>query len=146
LRLFDLKLSIFDGEDLVGYVGLYDSNFETGESWMGIQFAADRRHRGYCKETLRLLTGYFFDEAGMKTMLLEVAAFNLPGIHCYEAAGWVTSKKFWHPHAYQRHLDFEHEPALAPIAQHFRRTPEGVEVDYVEMVLTEPRFRELNAG
>jgi len=146
LRLFDTKLSILDAGKLVGYVGLYDTDFAAGKSWMGIQFAANQRSRGYCKESLLILCKEFFGSWGMNVMRLEVAAFNLPGIRCYESVGWLASRQFWHPHAYQRHLDFEHDSRLSPIAHHFRRTEAGVEVDYVEMELNTVRFHEIHNG
>lgn len=145
-RLFNAKLSIFDSGTLVGYVGLYDTNFDTGESWMGIQFAANQRSRGYCKESLLCLCRTFFNEWQMQKMKLEVAAFNLPGIRCYESVGWLTSRQFWHPHAYQRHLDFEKDPRLSSIAHHFRRNDSGVEVDYLEMELGRDRFQAIHGN
>lgn len=145
LRLFNAKLSIIDSGALVGYVGLYDTKYETGESWMGIQFASNHRNRGYCKETLHKLCHTYFGEWEMKMLKLEVAAFNLPGIRCYESIGWLVSKQFWHPHAYQRHLDFENDPRLSSLAHHFRRTETGVEVEYLEMELSRTRFHEIHS-
>jgi RimJ/RimL family protein N-acetyltransferase len=144
LRLFNTKLSIFDGENLVGYVGLYDTNFSSCESWMGIQFASNQRSRGYCKESLLCLCKEFFGKWEMNVMRLEVAAFNLPGVRCYESIGWLVTRQFWHPHAYQRHLDYENDSRLASITHHFRRVETGVEVDYLEMELSSHRFREIH--
>ncbi len=145
LRLFNIKLSIFDGEDLVGYVGLYETNFETGESWMGIQFSANQRNRGYCKESLECVCNTYFGEWGMKSIRLEVAAFNHPGIRCYTSVGWQTTKQFWHPHSYQRHLDFENDERLDSLRHHFRRIDSNVEVDYLEMELNVIRYNEIHS-
>jgi len=141
-KVFDFKLAILDGSVNVGYLGLYQSDLTARSAWMGIAFAANQRGKGYCKEALAILRDAFFDEWAMERMLLEVAIFNLSGIHCYEATGFLTTKRFWHPHAYQRHLDFEHDPRLEAIKQHFRHGEHDVEVEYLEMEMT----RESAAG
>jgi len=139
-QVFDLKLAILDSDLNVGYVGLYQSDYTTREAWMGIQFAADQRGKGYCKESLYLLCDAFLNQWGMEKMLLEVAIFNVAGVKCYEAVGFRKTKQFWHPKAYQRRLDFDNDPRLGPIRQHFRRIDGRVEVEYLEMAMTRETF------
>jgi hypothetical protein len=64
-------------------------------------------------------------------------------VRCYEHVGFVTSRQFWHPHAYQRTLDYEGDPRLAPIRKHFRRHDNQVEVEYLEMELARDTFLKL---
>lgn len=140
LKVFDLKLAIFDGETHVGYVGLYQTSYDKREAWMGIQFAADKRGMGYCKEALTLLCEAFFHTWRMERMMLEVAMFNEGGIRCYERVGFVAIRRFWNPNAYQRRLDFENDPRLAPVKHYFRRGENGVEVEFLEMAATGETF------
>ncbi len=144
LKRFDLKLAILAEGELVGYIGLFGTDFETGRSEMGIQFAANQRGMGYCKESLKRLCDEFFQVWGMGEMRLEVAIFNLPGVLCYERCGFQTVRIFWNQHAYQRHLDFENDPRLLPIKQHFRKTDEVVEVEYLYMTVQREAYLGLN--
>jgi len=140
LNIFDLKLAILEGGINVGYVGLYDSDARERSAWMGIQFAADQRSKGYCKESLTLLCDAFFHDWRMERMSLEVAIFNLMGVRCYERVGFRMVRQFWHHRAYQRRLDYERDERLAPIRQHFRKGAMGVEVEYLEMIATRETF------
>jgi len=101
---------------------------------------------GSAKEALNKLCEKYFGDWEMSEMHLEVAIFNLPGIRCYERCGFKRTEKFWNPRAYQRFLDFDHDPRLIPIRQYFRRNDHGVEVEYLKMQLIRSDYLKLQSG
>jgi len=140
--LFDLKLAIFDEDGLTGYIALFGTDHEKLDSEMGINFAAHRCGRGYCKESLTRLCDEFFLHWGMQRMRLEVAVFNEFGIRCYERCGFREVRRFWNPRAPQRLYYQEGDPEYAHVARHFRRGENGYEVEFMEMAVTKDEYKQ----
>ena len=138
--LFDQKLAISDRDGLVGYIALFGTDLDELDSEMGINFAAHRCNRGYCKESLRKLCDEYFHHWGMERMRLEVARFNEFGIRCYKACGFREVKRFWNPRAPQRLFFNEDNPQLAHVRQFFRRGPNGYEVEFLKMAVTRDEY------
>jgi len=141
--LFDQKLAISDNDGLAGYIALFGTDLNELDSEMGINFAAHRCNRGYCKESLRGLCDEYFHHWGMERMRLEVARFNEFGIRCYKACGFREVKRFWNPRAPQRLFFNEDHPQLAHIRQFFRRVQTGYEVEFIEMAVTRFEYAKL---
>ena len=139
-RLFDLKLSIFNNDELVGYIALFGTDMDKLDSEMGINFAANHCSKGYCKESLRKLCDEFFKHWEMKRMRLEVAVFNEFGIRCYKRCGFRETKRFWNPKAPQRLIYHEGSSEFAHVAKHFRRGREDYEVEFIEMAVTPEEY------
>ncbi len=138
--LFDLRLSIFDEDGLAGYIALFGTDMKERVSEIGINFAAHKISRGYCKESFRVLCDAFFYLWGMDKIKLEASKFNQAGRRCYEATGFKITRTWWNPRAVQRFFNYENNPRLAPYRKHFRKGKNGVEVEFIEMEVTKDEY------
>ena len=65
--------------------------------------------------------------------LTSVAASAEGAERIKAAAGFSEIRRFWNPRAPQRFFNWEQNPLLSPILQHFRHGETGAEVEFLEM-------------
>ena len=70
----------------IGNIELMD--FTETEAELGIAITAAKQDLGYGTEAIRAVTGYAFDELGMKRVFLKVYPDNARAIRVYEKCGY----------------------------------------------------------
>lgn len=73
---------------LIGYLGAKNINFLTRSATLGIVFDPNFVSQGYGTEAMQLFLPYYFGEMRMKTLYLDVNAFNTRAIAMYESLGF----------------------------------------------------------
>lgn len=87
--------AVFNEEDImVGYIGLKDINILKRSAFLGIAFDPNYLENGYGTDSLKVLLSHFFNDLKMKTMFLEVNAFNDRAIALYKRAGFKNEGEF----------------------------------------------------
>lgn len=87
--------AVFNSEDImVGYIGLKDINILKRTAYLGIAFDPNYLENGYGTDALKVLLSHFFKDLKMKTMFLEVNAFNDRAIALYKRAGFKNEGEF----------------------------------------------------
>lgn len=95
--------AVYNSEDvMVGYIGLKDINILKRTALLGIAFDPNYLENGYGTDALKVLIKHFFNDLNMKTMFLEVNAFNDRAIALYKRAGFRNEGEFL--------VEFEVEP------------------------------------
>ena len=75
-----------NGGAFIGNIELMD--FTETEAELGIAITAAKQDRGYGTEAIRAVTGYAFDELGLKRVFLKVYPDNGRAIRVYEKCGF----------------------------------------------------------
>ena len=75
-----------NGGAFIGNIELMD--FTETEAELGIAITAAKQDRGYGTEAIRAVTGYAFDELGLKRVFLKVYPDNSRAIRVYEKCGY----------------------------------------------------------
>ena len=75
-----------NGGAFIGNIELMD--LRDTEAELGIAITAAKQDRGYGTEAIRAVTGYAFDELGLKRVFLKVYPDNARAIRVYEKCGF----------------------------------------------------------
>ncbi len=83
---------------LIGYMGIKRIKRIRKTSTLGIVLDPDMVDKGYGREVIEAFLEYYFEDMGMRSMELEVSAFNRRAYHLYKKIGfektWVYKEKF----------------------------------------------------
>ncbi len=128
-------VELFSGQ-LVGRISLREIEHGRQSARLGISIAQPYVGQRLGTEALGLFLAYYFGTLGYQRMLLDVAAFNLRAVRCYQRLGFVTIGSEWR-HAGNdpvlRLLDDQQYQHLRP---YFRRNRFDTQVEFYEMELT----------
>jgi diamine N-acetyltransferase len=90
------QYSVDDAEgDLVGRISLRDLDWRVGSGVLGISFHPERLGQGLGTEALWAFLGYYFGPLRMRTLFLDVAAFNRRAFRVYEKCGFRVLRERW---------------------------------------------------
>lgn len=83
------QIRTLEGDDHIGFVGLWGLSFIQGDAWVGIGLG-ERNYwgKGYGTDAMCLTLGYAFDELNLRRVSLGVFEYNQRGIGSYEKAGF----------------------------------------------------------
>ncbi len=122
-------------EEMIGWITLRNINKSAGTSVLGIAIEPTRMSQGLGTDALMAFLDYYFRSLGFREMWLDVAAFNLRGIRCYEKCGFRFVGKHWTEHPTSAFPAVLSDQKYKDIAHYFRRSMLGVEVLYLDMVV-----------
>lgn len=84
-------ISHADGDQVVGFAGLYDISLTARKAAFRILIGnTDRWKQGIGTEVTEMLTFYGFDRLNLNRVSLGVTADNLGAVKCYEKAGYTV--------------------------------------------------------
>lgn len=121
--------------DLIGWITLRNINMSTGTSVLGIALEPTKMDQGYGTDALMAFFDYYFNSLGFREIWLDVAAFNIRAIRCYEKCGFRFVGKHWMEHPSSSFPPVLSDPKYKDVAPYFRRSLLGIEVLYYDMML-----------
>lgn len=122
--------------NLIGRISLRELELQAYRARLGVSLGAPFVGQGLGTEALKLFLDHFFGVMGFRTMLLDVAAFNLRAVRCYEGLGFSHVGSDWRyvgPDPSLRLLD---DPAYDEFLPFFRRERRGAWLQFFEMKLS----------
>jgi diamine N-acetyltransferase len=125
--------------ELIGRISFRDIDYATRCSVLGITFHPYRLGRGLGTDALRVMLEHYFRAMGMKTLFLDVAAFNKRAHRCYEKCGFQTTGHHWgEPHP--DYAGVMYRPEYVGIRHLFRSHGSFIRPLLVDMVLRREQF------
>jgi RimJ/RimL family protein N-acetyltransferase len=87
---FYLNIRTLDGEELIGFIGLFDLYMHHGDTMVAIALG-ERKFwgNGYGTDAMRIMLRYAFTELNLRRVGLIVFEYNPRAIRSYEKAGFV---------------------------------------------------------
>lgn len=109
------RLIIENDFETIGYIDLYDVDFNNGRAGVGILIVPTQRQNGYAKSALGLLKKYACRVLSLRMLYATIHDVNLPCIRTFETQGFelagtlknwdVHDNQLKHAHMYQCFLD-----------------------------------------
>ncbi len=124
----------FDSK-LIGRISLRDIDQRTHQARLGISLRPDYVGQGLGTEAMKLFLDYFFDELHFRTMVLDVAAFNLRAVHCYERLGFAQVGHEWRKSYSGNGRQALTDPAYRHLQPYFQYERGIMWVQFLEMAL-----------
>lgn len=120
---------------LIGRISLREIDLAQGHARLGITLGAPYTSRGLGTEALRVFLDHYFGPLDFRLMKLDVAAFNLRAVRCYERLGFHHIGEDWRSAGSDPVLRLLDEPQHALLRQYFRRNRHEYQVLFYEMEL-----------
>ncbi|MBL7927700.1 MAG: GNAT family N-acetyltransferase [Bacteroidia bacterium] len=94
------RLIIENGTETLGYIDLYDVDFNHRRAGVGILIAPMYRNNGYAKKAIALLKNYAADTLLLRMLYATIHTTNLPCIAAFEANAFCCAGtlKNWDMH------------------------------------------------
>lgn len=87
---FFFQIRTLEGDQLIGFVGLFDIQWNHGDAWIGIGIGErDFWGNGYGTDAMRVVLRYAFSELNLHRVTLGVFDYNYRAIRSYEKAGFM---------------------------------------------------------
>lgn len=83
-------------ENLVGYISLRNIKFFRRQSELGIVFDPNKMSKGYGTDGLYKFLDIYFNNLGMRRLILKVAKFNKRALRCYQKCGFEIFQEVFH--------------------------------------------------
>jgi RimJ/RimL family protein N-acetyltransferase len=131
----------YDGV-LIGRISLREIDQQSHRARLGISLSASYVGHGLGTETLGLFLDLFFGPLDFQKMVLDVAAFNVRAVRCYQRLGFHIVSDEWRKSSYDSALRTLDDAANAELRRHFRRERFGTWVQFYEMELTRQDWQE----
>lgn len=81
--------AIYDGDQMVGYIGMKQISRRRRDSLLGLVMDPDETGKGYGYRAMRDFLEYYFNTLKMRSMHLDVNAFNKRALSLYKKLGFV---------------------------------------------------------
>lgn len=121
---------------LIGRISLREIDRQWQSARLGISLAQPYVGQGLGGEALRLFLAYYFGSLGYQRMVLDVAAFNLRAVRCYQRLGFVGVGSEWRRIGNEPVLRLLDDQQYQHLRPHFRRNRFDAQVEFYEMELT----------
>ncbi len=121
--------------EMIGWITLRNINLEAGTSVLGIALNPLKMGHGYGTDAMMAFLESYFGSMGFKEMWLDVAAFNVRAMRCYEKCGFRYVGQHWTEHPSSLFPPVFSDPRYREVVQYFRRSLLGIEVLYYDMVV-----------
>lgn len=90
------QYAVDDGNgELVGRITLREIDWHCATSVLGVSFRADRLGQGLGSDALAAFLGFYFGPLRMRSLYLDVAAFNVRAQRVYERCGFRRCGQRW---------------------------------------------------
>jgi RimJ/RimL family protein N-acetyltransferase len=120
---------------LIGRISLREVQPDRAGARLGISIAQPYVSQGLGTEALRLFIDYYFTTLGFAALKLDVAAFNLRAVRCYERLGFHYVESEWRSAGTDPALRLLDDPRYSDLVPFFRRGRYETHVEFYEMVL-----------
>jgi RimJ/RimL family protein N-acetyltransferase len=120
---------------VVGYLGIRNIDWDTGEAWLGIGFGQPYVGQGYGTEALEAFLRYFFATLQFIHLRLEVALHNTSARRLYQRLGFRDIRTFWYLAELPTDWTFLRDPRYDDVRHLFRQGQDGMYIQCVEMEL-----------
>lgn len=129
-----------DGK-LIGRISLRDINQHRGQARLGISLGESYVSQGLGTEAMCLFLDYFFTELDFTIMVLDVAAFNVRAVRCYERLGFAIVAEEWRRSSCRSCVHIIERPEYTAVRPYFRRERSILQVLFLEMELGRDTWR-----
>jgi len=120
---------------LIGRISLREVDPKQGSARLGISLAQPHVGQGLGSEAMALFLDHYFGPLGFAQLNLDVAAFNLRAVRCYERLGFTYRASEWRSAGNDPALRLLDDPRYSDLAQFFRRDRHTTLIEFYEMVL-----------
>jgi len=111
---------------------------------LGITLGADFLSQGLGTEALRVFLQHFFGTMSFSRMDLDVAATNLRALRCYQSLGFREVGRHWEAAVHPSYRILAQEPRYQHLRRCLRRAGVSLEVQFLDMALTEQDWQRQN--
>jgi diamine N-acetyltransferase len=120
---------------LIGRISLREVQNDRSSARLGISIAQSYVSQGLGTEALRLFIDYYFRTLTFAVMRLDVAAFNLRAVRCYERLGFQYVESEWRSAGSDPAIRLLDDPRYSDLVPFFRRGRYETHVEFYEMIL-----------
>jgi RimJ/RimL family protein N-acetyltransferase len=121
---------------MIGRISLREIDARQRSARLGISLSQHYVSQGLGSEALAAFLDYYFGPFGYSTMFLDVAAFNVRAVRCYERLGFEYIESEWRSAGRDPSLRLLDDPGYSDYLAYFRRGRYETMVEFYEMVLT----------
>ncbi|MEI8307953.1 MAG: GNAT family N-acetyltransferase [Chloroflexales bacterium] len=121
---------------MIGRISLREIDVHHGSARLGISLSQHHVSQGLGTEALAAFLDYYFGPLGYSTMLLDVAAFNVRAVRCYERLHFEYVESEWRGAGRDPSIYLLDDPRYKEYASFFRRGRFETMVEFYEMMLT----------
>lgn len=121
---------------LIGRISLREIDLGASSARLGISLSQHFVSQGLGSEALRLFLEAYFGPLGYTTMYLDVAAFNIRAVRCYERLGFTYVESEWRSAGRDPSLRLLDDPRYKQFQAYFRRGRYETMVEFYEMMLS----------
>jgi RimJ/RimL family protein N-acetyltransferase len=122
---------------MIGRISLREIDVRQCSARLGISLSQHYLSQGLGTEALAIFLDYFFGSLGYATMFLDVAAFNVRAVRCYERLRFEYVESEWRGAGRDPSLRLLDDPRYKDYLSYFRRGRFETLVEFYEMVLTQ---------
>ncbi|EFO80444.1 GCN5-related N-acetyltransferase [Oscillochloris trichoides DG-6] len=128
--------AIEDGyQRMIGRISLREIDLHEASARLGISLSPHYVSQGYGTEALAAFLDAFFGPLNYQTMHLDVAAFNIRAVRCYERLGFSYVFSEWRSAGRDASLRLLDDPRYQGYQAYFRRGRYETTVEFYEMTL-----------
>ncbi len=120
---------------LIGRISLREVQNDHSSARLGISVGQLYVSQGLGTEALRLFLNHYFTNLGFAALRLDVAAFNLRAVRCYERLGFQYVESEWRSASNDPALRLLDDPRYNDLVPFFRRGRYETHVEFYEMML-----------
>jgi RimJ/RimL family protein N-acetyltransferase len=129
--------AIEDGyQRMIGRISLREIDAHESSARLGISLSQHYVSQGLGTEALAIFLDAFFGSLGYSRMYLDVAAFNLRAVRCYERLGFEYIESEWRSAGRDPSLRLLDDPRYKEYQAFFRRGRHETLVEFYEMTLS----------
>ncbi|MEI7645442.1 MAG: GNAT family N-acetyltransferase [Chloroflexales bacterium] len=120
---------------MIGRISLREIDVRQGSARLGISLSQHYVSQGLGTEAMAIFLDYFFGPLGYSSLLLDVAAFNVRAVRCYERLRFEYVESEWRSAGRDPSLRLLEDPRYRDYLSYFRRGRFETMVEFYEMVL-----------
>ena len=124
-------------EELIGFLSLYDIDWDDKKAKLGIYLGYEYIDRGYGTETIKTLLPYYFEKMKFKELYLDVTSLNQRAIKCYLKCGFEFAGTKFNKHDPRSKIDIFGDEQFKEIRKYFRKEGNEILVQFEVMRITE---------
>lgn len=130
-----LSIDSLEG-DLLGFLNIYDLDWENKKAKLGIYLGYEYTDKGYGTEAIRTLVPYYFEKMKFKELYLDVTALNKRAIKCYINCGFEFVKTEFKRHDPRNKINIFGDERFKDIRKYFKKEGDEILVQFEEMRIT----------
>jgi pentatricopeptide repeat protein len=123
-------------QHLIGRISLREIDLRDASARLGISLSPHFVSQGLGTEALQHFLEVYFGPLGYSTLYLDVAAFNIRAVRCYERLGFSYVESEWRSAGRDPSLRLLDDPRYKNFQSYFRRGRYETMVEFYEMMLS----------